>query len=95
MTYIFVAEQVARQFGLAIATCDRQEVQQSVRNRVLGRNKMLNMAANIGDVTLSAEDVVKTVVTVVGVVGETSKSNAKRVGNGGRKHKEDGELPSY
>ncbi len=51
---IFAAEEVARQFGLAIAACDRQAMHESVRNRVLGRNKMLNMAANIGDVTLAA-----------------------------------------
>jgi hypothetical protein len=43
---------------------------------------MLNMVANIGDdVTLAAEYVVETVVTVVDVVNEASKSNAKRLGN--------------
>jgi hypothetical protein len=31
VTYIFYIEQVARQFGLAIATCDRQAVHRLVR----------------------------------------------------------------
>ena len=80
MTYIFSAEQVARQFGLAIAACDRQTVHQSVRNRVLGRKKMANMFPDTDDVTVIAEGVVETVVIVVEVVGLALKSNAKRAG---------------
>ena len=95
VTYIFSAEQVARQFGLAIATCDRQTVHQSVRNRVLGRKKMANMFPDTDDVTVIAEGVVETVPRDGNVIGVPSfKSNANRIGNSGRKRKEDGELPS-
>jgi hypothetical protein len=95
-TYTFSAEQVARQSGLAIAACDRQSVHQSVRNRVLGRKKMANVFPDIENVTIDAEGVVETVRTLdVNVIGvQPSKSNAKRIGNNGRKRKEDGELPS-
>ena len=78
------AKQVARQFALTIAACDRQAVHQSVRNRVLGKNRMANIFADIGDVTIAAEVVVETVVHVVSVV---SKSNTSRIGNCGRKRK--------
>ena len=89
VTYIFSAEQVAREYALVIAACDRQAVHQSSRNRVLGKKKMANMFADIGDVTIVAEGVVETVVPVVTLVGVASKSNAGRVGNCGRKRKED------
>ena len=94
MTNIFSAEQVATQFALAIAACDRQAVHQSIRNRVLGKKKMANMFPDIGDVTITAEGVVGSVVHVVNVVGVVSKSNTKRVGNCWRKRKDDGDLPS-
>ena len=87
----FSAEQVARQFGVAIAACDRQAVHQSVRNRVLGKKKMLDMITYLGCVTTVAEVVVEASVYIDGVA---SKTNAKRVGQSGRKRKDDGELPS-
>ena len=64
---------------------------QSVRNRVVGKKKMANLFADIGDVAIVAEGVVEIAVPVVSVV---SKSNTKRIGNCGRKRKDDGELPS-
>jgi len=57
----------------------------------MGKKNMVNMFPDIGDVTVIAEGVVKTVVPVVNVV---SKSNAARVGKCGRKRKDGGELPS-
>ncbi len=60
----------------------------------MGTKKMSNMVACIGDVTIAAEGVVETVVNVFDAVGLASKSNIKRVGNCGRKRKDDGELPS-
>ncbi len=70
VTYIFFAEQVARQFALAIAACDRQAVHQSVRNRMLGKKKIANMFADMGEVTVAAEGVVETVVPVVSEVSK-------------------------
>jgi hypothetical protein len=58
---------------------------------VIIKKKMANMFPDIGDVTITAEGVVEIVVHVANVV---SKSNTKRVGNCGRKRKDDGELPS-
>jgi len=91
VTYIFYAEEIARKFALAIAPCDHQALHQSARNRVLGKKKMTDMFDDIGNVTIVAEGVVETVVPVL---REVSKSNTKRIGNCGRKRKEDGELPS-
>jgi hypothetical protein len=65
VTYIFSAEHVARHFALSIAPCDRQAVHPSVRNRVLGKKKMANVFADLGDDTNVAEGVVETVVPVV------------------------------
>ena len=55
----------------------------------MGKKKMADMFADIGDVTIVVEGVVETVVPD----SEVSKSNKKRIGNCGRKRKEDGELP--
>ena len=41
ITHVFAAENVARQFGLVIANYDRRTVHQLVRNRVLGKEKMM------------------------------------------------------
>jgi hypothetical protein len=49
VTYTFAAEEIARQFRLAIAACDRATVHQSVRNRVLGKQERLNVMANLDD----------------------------------------------
>jgi hypothetical protein len=49
---------------------------------------MANMFSGLGDVTITAEGVVET------VADPASNSNAIRVGNSERKHKDDGELPS-
>ncbi len=57
----------------------------------MGKKKMADMFADIGDVTIVVEGAVETVVPVL---SEVSKSNTKRIGNCGRKRKEDGELPS-
>ena len=56
---------------------------------------MANMFPDIGNGTINAEGAVETVALDVNViVVPSSKSNAKRIGNNGREHKEDGELPS-
>jgi len=91
VTYIFLAEQVSRQFNLTIAACDRQAMHQSVRNCVMGKKHMANLFPDLGDVIVTAEGVVETVVPIVNV---GSKSNTKCVGTCGRKCKDDGELPS-
>ncbi len=53
---------------------------------------MSDMVAS--DITVAAEGVVETVVIVVDVASLDLKSNAKRIGNCGRKRAYDGELPS-
>jgi hypothetical protein len=60
------------------------------------RKKMANVFPDKDHVTTDAEGVVEAVRTLdVNVVGvQSSKSNAKRLGNSGRKRKEEGELPS-
>ena len=59
---------------------------------MIKKTKMANMFPDdIGDITITAESVVETVVHVANVV---SMSNTKRAGNCGRKRKDDGELPS-
>ncbi len=67
MTYIFSAEHVARQFGVAIAACDRQAMHQSIRNRVLGNKKLLDMITDLGCVAVVAKVVVEVFVDVDGV----------------------------
>ena len=57
---------------------------------MLGKKKMANIIADIGDVTVAAEGVVETLVPA----SDVSKLNIKRIGNCGRKRKEEGELPS-
>ncbi len=60
---------------------------------MLGKKKMANVSPDIGDATHIAEaGVLETVVLGVTLVGVTSKSNAIRVGNCGRKRKDDVEL---
>ena len=39
ITHFVDAENVARQFGLVIANCDRRTVHHSVRNRVMGKQE--------------------------------------------------------
>jgi hypothetical protein len=55
MTHFVAAENVARQFGLAIANCDRRTVHQSVTNRVLSKDMMVSLLGDIGDATFAAE----------------------------------------
>jgi len=86
VTYIFAAEEIARQFRLAIVACDRPAVHQSVRNRVLGKQERLNVMVILVD---DAD-----VVEVAEVASSGSKTNVNRVGKCGRKRKEDGALPS-
>ncbi len=83
VTYIFAAEEVARQFRITIATCERSAVHHSVRNRVLAKQDRLIVMANLDD---NAE--------VVEVASCGSKTNINRVGKCGQKRKEDGALPS-
>ena len=55
MTHMFLAQEVARQYGIVIASCDRHTVQQSIRNRVLANKKMADLIGNTGEVALGAE----------------------------------------
>jgi len=55
ITHFVASENVARQFGLVIANCDRRTVHLTVRNRVMGKEKMLSLLGDTGDVTLAAE----------------------------------------
>ena len=55
ITHFVASENVARQFGLVIANCDRRTLHQSVRNRVMGTKNMLRLVGDTGDVTLVAE----------------------------------------
>ena len=87
VTFIFAAEEIARWFRIAIATCDRAKVHQSVRNRVLDKTKIMSIA----DVTVVATP---NVTAVTEGISSSTKSNANRIGNCGRKRKEDFALPS-
>ena len=91
LAYFTAAESVARAFGLVIADCDRSTVHQSVRNRVIGKKKLTEIVASTGDITIVASPLVVEVFD--GVVGE-NKSSANRLGNCGRKRKDDAALPS-
>ncbi len=91
MAHFVAAEKVAREFGLAIAICDRRTVRQSIKNRVLGKEKMMSLLGDTADVTIVA---VPTIMQVMKVESDAAKSNSKRIGKSGRKRKEDGALPS-
>jgi hypothetical protein len=66
-------------------------VHQLVKNRVLGKKKMLDRIIDLGCVTIVVEGIVEPFVDVDGV---SSKTNAKRIGKSGWKREDDGELPS-
>jgi hypothetical protein len=61
-----------------IAACDRSKMQQSARNRVLGKHTMPMMVANIGDATIVADPSHVEVVDVVGVANKTATSASGR-----------------
>ena len=81
MTHFVAADNVARQFGLTIANCDRRTVHKSVRYRVLGKEKMLGLLGDTADVTVAAEP---TIMQVTEVESDAAKSNSKRVGKSGK-----------
>ncbi len=74
ITHFFGAENVARQFGLVIANCDRRTMHLSVRNCMLGKEKTMSLLGDNGDVTLAAEP---TILQVTDVEIDAAKSNAK------------------
>ena len=92
LAYLTAAESVARSLGLSIAYYDRSTVHQSVRNRVFGKKKLMEIVASTGDITIAASPLVVEVFNDV-VIGE-NKSSANRLGNCGRKRKDDAALPS-
>ena len=49
MTYIFPIEQVARQFGLTIAACDRQSMHRLVLNAAIAGIITANANADVDD----------------------------------------------
>ena len=88
---ISTSESVARQFGLAIASCNYFTVHRSVSNRVIGKKQMSNILSDIRDVTTVANP---PFLEVVNAVGGAQKRNANCLSKCGRKRKEDGALPS-
>ena len=80
VTFIFAAEEIARRFRMAITNCDRAKEHQSVRNHVLDKTKTMSIA----DFTVVAAP---DVTTVTEGIGSSTKSNANRINNCGRKAK--------
>ena len=78
LAYFTAAESVARELGLVIASCDRSTVHQSIRNRVIGKKKLMEIVACAGESAIVASPPAMEVFDDNVVVVGDKKSSANR-----------------